>query len=332
MAITSTGYQSPATSREGLKPSVLDQVIQIGAYDTPILSKAGRSSVTSLTHSWITDHIGSPAKNAKLEISDFVGDQKSTKQKTTNAVQIFTEDVMVSKSMQKMATYGGNELAYEVAKKAKKHALDLEYSFWGLGRDASLYTSVFKAPTTRTDSVAGEAAGIFHYLAKGATTFTNGKRGNEFAFDADGDWGASDTDDTKTTLTETQLNQLLQNIWDSGETPTDVFVGASLKKAINAMVTRQLGNEAKSNRRVTSLETDFGTINIHLHRFLSTAYGLDDVLLAGNFEYLKFGTLYDTVLEDVNTSKTAAAKRYYTEGTWEVRNADAFAIGVGLKA
>ena len=31
MAITTTGFQSPATSREGLKPSVYENIILIGA-------------------------------------------------------------------------------------------------------------------------------------------------------------------------------------------------------------------------------------------------------------------------------------------------------------
>ncbi len=65
---------------------------------------------------------------------------------------------------------------------------------------------------------------------------------------------------------------------------------------------------------------------------LSNSYGLGDTLLAGNFEYMKNGLLYSTEIEDVTTSKTATAKRIYTECTLEVRNADAFVIGVGLKA
>lgn len=332
MAITSTGYQSPATSREGLKPSVLDQVILLGASDTPILSKVGRGKVQNITHSWITDAIGSPAKNAQLEISDFVGDTKSTKQKTTNAVQIFTEDVMVSASMQQIATYGGKEMAHEVAKKGKKHALDLEYSFFGLGRDTDVVTSVFKAPITRTDSVPGEAAGIFNFAAKGVSAFTSGKRGNVFAFDADADWAIGDGVSAATAMTETHLNTVLESIWAAGETPKDIFVGSGLKKAFNALVTRQLGNETFTNRRVVSLETDFGTVNIHLHRFLSDAYGMGDVFIAGNFDYVKFSPLINTNLEIVPTSKTADARRYYTEATWEFRNADALAIGVGLKA
>ena len=45
MAITSTGYQAPATSRQGLKPSVYDKIILIGADETPILSLIDTSDV-----------------------------------------------------------------------------------------------------------------------------------------------------------------------------------------------------------------------------------------------------------------------------------------------
>lgn len=55
MAITSTGYQAPATSREGLKPSVYDKIILIGADETPILSMIGTSEVKGIEHSWLTD-------------------------------------------------------------------------------------------------------------------------------------------------------------------------------------------------------------------------------------------------------------------------------------
>ena len=123
MAITSTGFQSPATSREGLKPSVHDAVIQIGATETPISSKIGKSKAKGIEHSWIIDPIADPTRNPQLEVSDFTGASKSTKQKKTNAVEIVTTDILVSRDMMAVATYGGNEMAYEVAKKAKEHAV-----------------------------------------------------------------------------------------------------------------------------------------------------------------------------------------------------------------
>ena len=327
MAITSTGYQAPATSRQGLKPSVYDKIILIGADETPILSMIGTSEVKGIEHSWLTDTLAAPKKNAQLEISDFDDTRKSTVQKTSNATQIFTTNVSVSRSMQAVATYGGKELPREIAKRAKEHKLDKEYALFGLGRHANAKQSVFMGPAVRTDTTAGEMAGMFYYVAKGAASWASGKRGNVVAFDSTNNWSG-----TETVLTEEILHTLLQNIYDVGATPKDVFVGAGLKPAINKFATRQFGNEKHVNSSVVSLDTDFGKVNFRLHRFLSPKFGLGDVLIAGDFEYMKNGLLVPTELKDVTTSKTAIQKRYYTEGCLEVRNADAFAIGVGLKA
>ena len=124
MAITTTGFQAPATKREGLKPSVYENIILIGADETPMLSLIGTSSVKGIEHSWLTDSLAAPKKNAQLEISDFDDQIKSSVQKTSNAVQIFTSNVSVSRSMQAVATYGGKELERETAKRAKEHKLD----------------------------------------------------------------------------------------------------------------------------------------------------------------------------------------------------------------
>ncbi|WP_086240370.1 SU10 major capsid protein [Campylobacter devanensis] len=334
MAITSTEFQSPATQRVGLIPSVYDKIILVGANDTPIMSMIGTSVVKGITHSWITDTLKKPSKNAQLEISSFVGEQKSTKQQNTNATQIFTTDIMVSQTMQEVATYGGKELENEVAKATKVHKLDIEYAILGLGRDSSAKVSVLKAPQIREAAKPGEMAGLFYYAAKGETAFKdkNGRKeqGNIIAFGScDGNkWGVGDC----VTLTEDVLHQVLQRVWESGATPKDIFIGAELKKALNKMASRQFSNEKFINSSIVSLDTDFGKVNFRLHRFLSKEYGLEDCLIAGDFSYAKMGLLKPTFLSDVSTDKTAIAKRYYTEGCLEVRNADAFAIGVGLKA
>ena len=138
MAITTTGFQAPATKREGLKPSVYENIILIGADETPILKLIGTSSVKGIEHSSPTDSLAAPKKNAQLEISDFDDQIKSSVQKTSNAVQIFTSNFSVSRSMQAVATYGGKELERETAKRAKEHKLDMEYVLFGLGRDVDV--------------------------------------------------------------------------------------------------------------------------------------------------------------------------------------------------
>ncbi|MDA3056428.1 MULTISPECIES: SU10 major capsid protein [unclassified Campylobacter] len=328
MAITSTGFQSPATKRVGLKPSVYDKIILIGADETPLLSKIGTSSVKGIMHSWITDNIAKPKKNAQAEISDFDDTRKSTKQETTNAVQILTTPIMVSKTMQKVATYGGKELEYETAKRAKEHKLDIEYALFGLGRDNNPKKSVFMPPKIRpAENEAGEMAGFFHFLAKGNQNFTNGARGNVLAFDENGDWTGNSVK-----LTSQILRDILQRVWESGTAPKTIFVGANLKGAINAMVERHIKHEKKLVDSITAIDTDFGLVEVKLHPFLTDEYGLGDCLVTGDFSFMKNGLLWATTIEDVPTSKTAKQKRLYTECCLEVRNADAFAIGVGLSA
>ena len=143
MAITTTGFQAPATKREGLKPSVYENIILIGADETPILKLIGTSSVKGIEHSSLTDSLAAPKKNAQLEISDFDDQIKSSVQKTSNAVQIFTSNVSVSRSMQAVATYGGKELERETAKRVKEHKLDMEYAIFGRDADAKNLSDKF---------------------------------------------------------------------------------------------------------------------------------------------------------------------------------------------
>ena len=327
MAYTSTGYQAPATAREGLVPSVYDKIIRIGAEETPLMSLIGKSNVGNINHSWLIEEIEAPAKNAQLEVSDFTDTTAADLQKQTNAVQILTTNVSVSRTMKAVKTYGGKELPRLTSKRAIKHKLDMEYALFGLGRNANAKISVFKAPTLRTDLVAGEMAGLGYFLSKGATSFTAGARGNVLAYDSLGDWTG-----TATLLDETKLHQILEPIWKKGEKPKDVFIGSALKPAINAFASRLFGNEKSVNTSVVSVDTDFGKVNFRLHRYLSPEYGLGDALLAGNFDYAKMGLLVPTEYTPVTTSKTAEQWRYYTEGTLEVRNADAFTMAVGLKS
>lgn len=236
MAITTTRFSSPATSREGLKPSVYDKVIMIGAYETPILPLIGTSSVKNIKHSWITDQLVQSKKNAEVEISSFLSPAANTKQITSNLTQIFTSNIEVSYSAQQAQAYGGKELEHETTKKAKEHKQDIEFALLGLGRDNDAKKSVFKPATERVgDSVASEMAGIFHLLAKDKSTFSDGKKGKCSAFDSSGDWSGD-----ATLLTYNILNEFLQDIWDRDGNPKDVFIGATLKRAINKMFERQL--------------------------------------------------------------------------------------------
>lgn len=336
MAITTTEFDHTKTqARAGLVPSVYDGIVQVGASDTPILTLIGTENVTNISHSWHIDTLREPKNKPIPELYKFSDDTPtSTVQKNFNAVQKHLNQYEITETQERVKTYGGaDQENYLRGKTAKEHALDIEYSFFGFGDNvAQVKTDVFNEPHVRTKhDDPGKSAGIFHFLAKGAKDFQNGKRGNVVAFDTTKNWEGDATE-----LTWDKLMSALQMIWEQGETPRTLFVGSKLKHKINMFV-KDFGSRSTQNKdknfapTITTLDTDFGTLEVKLHRFLGEQYGLGDTFLAGNFEYMKNGLLMPTTHQAYETGRTSKGWRFTTESTLIVKNADAFVIGVGLK-
>lgn len=333
MALTSTGFQAPANAREGLKPSVYDGILLVGRRECPIANIIGTENVISpIQHSWHIDTLKEPSNTPREELHELKADGQSTVQKNFNAVQIAVTEWEVSESMEKAHEYGGeNPVNREKGKRAIEHAVDLEFAILGLGHDPDAKRSVFTEPLPRQQPADTPiSAGIFHFLAKGETAFNQGKRGNILAFDDSLDWTGTEQD-----MTEEMFLSILQQTYDLGGTPKDIFVGASLKGKINAFRKNNGNTTTITNNtvpfKVDTIDTDFGTVRVHLHRFLSNRHGLGDVLIAGDFEFMKNGLFIPTNHKEFNTGRTSIGGRFRTEFCLCVKNADAFAIGVGLK-
>lgn len=80
-----------------------------------------------------------------------------------------------------------------------------------------------------------------------------------------------------TTLTTTQVEDLLQGVWDSGgleDGAATLIVNANQKRAISAAYADAYGKFTETSRTVAgvavdSIVTDFGTVNVMLDRFVS---------------------------------------------------------------
>jgi hypothetical protein len=304
----------------GNKPSVLDLVIMQGASDTPILNMIGKGKVSNILHSWIHDRYESPDANANLEVSDVGATPDGSKQKTSNVTQILKTEAKISYSQNAITTYGGeNALKHELNKRAKRHARDIEFALLGLNNgqsagasNATGDTGVFSSYTERVaNTTAPKMAGLFSFIPS-----------------------ASRVDGGGATLTYNLFCDILQKVWEQGGDPKKVFVGAGLKKVINGfsdattsgiMVTN---GDSNFDPRVLKVSTDFGIVDVMIHRDFTSTNDLDKVVLAGDFSTCSFKTLIDTKLEDVTTSETAIVKRYFTEGTLEVKNGDMISCGV----
>lgn len=113
----------------GNREDLLDIVTNISPDETPLMNKFGRSKVTGMVHSWLTDTLPAAGENAKKEDAAFTDTQSIPRVKLDNYVQIFMRDCNVTDSQEAVLKAGvKSEMAYQLAKTLKAIALDVEWA------------------------------------------------------------------------------------------------------------------------------------------------------------------------------------------------------------
>jgi len=207
---------------------------------------------------------------------------------------------------------------------------------------------IFRSGEGTNPADTSQMAGIFHYIAntdlsqsdinssnfRDLSDFSNGWLGHIKAFDNKADWtGTAQPIDRK------HIHQLIRKITDIGVKANngafDLYCGGDLLESIMDMYKdhRQMSMKDKEiGYLVETIITPFGRARVHYHSEFNNKNGLGDVILCGNFTYLQKAFLTPTKKEEPSTNETAKLYRFYTDMTLAVRNAYAFAAGVGLKA
>lgn len=292
------------------KPSIVEGIIKQGVANAPLIEMLGAKGISNFKHSWLTDKYRDAGDNSNLEVTSLGTTPTSTKQKTDNICQIVKNEFGVSWRQEKVAQYGEKELDYQRAREGIHHLKDKEYALLGLN-----HTDVYNAPIAGSATVAPKMAGIFYYVPTA----------NKLVGD-DGSGGIEE-------FTLQSLHDLIEPLWKNGATDGgdtfNVIMGTVLKARVNSWLDDKpyLRVDVKDNRldpRVTKIATDFGNIDIILHR-LFTGDKLKDKIIAGDFSYAKLCYLDNTRLEPVSTDKTAVYERYYTDFTLEVTDNEKFA-------
>ena len=85
---------------------LLDIITNISPDETPLMNKFGRSKVTGMTHSWLTDSLANPQDNAHLEDAAFTSTLATPRVKLDNYIQIFMRDCVVSDSQEAVLKAG----------------------------------------------------------------------------------------------------------------------------------------------------------------------------------------------------------------------------------
>jgi len=236
-------------------PNFVGELFEASPTDTPFLSMigglTGGKPVDAVEFQWQGYDLRDPSQRVRLEGADAPDEDNRTRKNVKNVVQIHQEAVSVSYT--KLAATGQHsganisgsnpvkdELKFQISAQIKSIARDVEFSLLN-------GTYAYPSDNTAPRKTRGLSSAIV----------TNVK-------DADGD-----------PLTRTLLLDLIQAVWDSGglkESVTATIIANSTqkRKLSDALVYAKYQGSDRNvgGVDVKTIETDFGTLNILLNRYL----------------------------------------------------------------
>lgn len=241
-------------------PNYTGELIGLTPAETPLLSSiggltgGGRQS-TATEFEWEFYDLRSAAQNVKVEGAAAPTAESRVRSNVTNVTQIHQEKVSISYTKagatgQLAGVAGGgmnpvgNELDWQVTQMLKQIARDVEYSFIN-----GAYNKPADNATARSTRGLGEAI------------TTNA---------IDGAAGA---------LTIDMIEDLLQSVYDSGgiseQATATLMCNSFQKRAISSLYAEAYGKFQESSRtvggvNVSTVVTNFGTLNVMLNRFVAT--------------------------------------------------------------
>lgn len=221
---------------------VVDLVTNADFKSTPFMSSLEDSVAQNTLHEWLVDTYASSAHNAAIEGSDATVVDHTAPTRSTNVVQLFRKVITVSDTERAIPHYGtGDPYTYQTTKSFIEAARDMEKAL------------VAGTRASGSSGVGRQMDGAIALITTNKTARASG-----------------------TSLSETELNDILAGIYDNGtdETVSDIFTGSYLKRVISGFTmgsTKQLDVERRRLvRRVEVFESDFGTHAFHLSREVPT--------------------------------------------------------------
>jgi hypothetical protein len=222
---------------------VVDLITNVDYKNTPLYSGLAESSANNTLHEWLTDTYASSADNAQVESSDAAAADLTQPTRSTNVVQMFRKNIVVSDTERAVRVYGASDpYTYQMQKAMVELARDIEKAIMS---------------GTRASGASGTARrlnGVVALISTNASAYTSG-----------------------TTLTETIFNDIMKKVWDSGTdaSPDEVYVGSYLKRVISGFTAGSTKftdvNDKRLINAVDVYEGDFGVHKLFKHREVPTA-------------------------------------------------------------
>lgn len=232
------------THMDTTRPEDVNGVItNLDFKSTPFLSSIGESSAANTLHEWQVDSYDDSADNATIESSDATVVDMVTPVRRNNIVQLFRKVVTVSDTEAAIPHYGmGDPFTYQVDKKMTELNRDMEKA------------ALVGTRASGASGVARRMDGAIALITTNKTARTSG-----------------------TSFTETEFNNMIKQIFDSGTDATVdlVLLPSYLKLVVDRFNTKTTTNQEagafKQTLRVETYVSAFGVHSIVFSRELPTS-------------------------------------------------------------
>jgi hypothetical protein len=237
-------YGTTAGNRE----DIYDVLQLVSPEETPLFTRLPDAVANATQHQWVEYTLNSGSGNADVEGATATGSTSSTKARLSNYTEIMSKNGAVSGTQRKVTIVGEQD---EFAFQMKKSMLE-----WKVGADSDLILQTSGAGSASSGRTMTGLIGALQNSTANVVT------------------GSANT----VALTETAFNNLLQSIFEAGAVPDTCYVNGFNKRRISQFVTSNtrmltMGDDNKLVNRISIYESDFGTIEIVLERYMTKSVG-----------------------------------------------------------
>lgn len=273
--------------------SVLDLVVNIDPVENYLLSNLGRSTANDEFHFVPRDTLRTPSLRASVEGADPTYDGNDPT-RAMNMLQIIQVGFEVTDSEQAVDRYGSPEdrVAYETDKALQD---------WANAAEFALLRSTL---ITGNNSIARQMDGL-----KNSLTIATSQSG--------------------VSLSETQLNDSLQAVWDEGANVDLILAPMTLKRRISGFSAGGTKFYNQDDKRLVTpieiYESDASSKPIKLvaHRFVKQSGDVHNDIVGIEMDHFKVAYLREPKVESLAKTGDSEKRRVVGELTLEVRSAEA---------
>lgn len=240
------------TAAIGNREDLSDIIYRISPTQTPVLNRSAKAKATATLHEWQVQELAAAATNVAVEGDDATAKVVTPTVRLTNRTQISTKTVVVSGSQQAVNSAGRkDEMGYQMSLASFELKRDME-------RDMTQLDVLATSPR--------QSRGLRGWLVDNV----NRNGGTLASYTANTGYTAG----TLRSFVETQVKDVLQQVYTAGGMPDTIMLPPALKQTFSSFTGNATRMDKSEDQKlyaaVDFYVSDFGTIEAVPNRFMAT--------------------------------------------------------------